>query len=105
MSVSAAVRNERRGSSMRCCGGSSGGVDGRVTFNVLTYFSTRTAHCLKLGSREMGSKAPSVTQVGVGLREMEGHENLPGRDDAGDAQFQILHAAAAGDDSDAIVRA
>lgn len=34
-----------------------------LQIKVLTNFSTRTAHCLKFGSREMGSKAPSVTRL------------------------------------------
>lgn len=34
-----------------------------VQMSALTNLSTRTAHCLKLGSREIGSKAPSVTRL------------------------------------------
>ena len=48
-------------------------------------FSTRTAHCLKFGSRDMGSNAPNVTRLELVSTKVEGHEHLAGRDDAGDA--------------------
>jgi len=53
--------------------------------------SVRTAHCLKLGSREMGSKVSRVTMLG----EVEGHEDLARGDDAGDVQFKIGDGSAA----------
>ncbi len=41
-------------------------------------FSTLTAHCLKLGSREMGSKAPRVTRLELVSEKWKGMKTWPG---------------------------
>ena len=59
----------------------------------------------EVGFARDGVEGAERDEVGVGLGEVEGHEDLAGSDDAGDAQFEVGDAAAARDDGDAVVRA
>jgi hypothetical protein len=63
----------------------------------------RTAHCLKLGSRENGIECAERDYVGVGLGKVEGHEGLARAHDAGDAEFEVRDGATATVDSDAVM--
>jgi hypothetical protein len=50
-----------------------------------------------------GIEGPQGHAVGVGFGEVKGHEDLSGCDDAGDSEFEVSDAAAAGDYVDAVV--
>src|SRR5215469_3358372 len=50
-----------------------------------------------------GVKGSEGDDVGVSFGEVEGHEDLPRGDDAGDAEFQVDDGSAAAADGDAVV--
>ena len=58
---------------------------------------------LEVGFARDGVEGSEGDDVGVGLGEVEGHEDLTGGDDAGDAELEVGDGSAAAADGDAIV--
>ncbi len=59
--------------------------------SALAVACTRTAHCLKLGSRLMGSKAPSVTRLEFVSAKWKGMKTWPG------AMMAVMRSSTSGD--------
>ena len=59
------------------------------TFSVVEVLFDADGALLEVGLARDGVEGSERDEVGVGLGEVKGHEDLAGRDDAGDAQLDV----------------
>ncbi len=81
------------------------GVDGGRLVQTCWQFFDAYRALLEVGFAGDRIEGTEGYEIGVGLGEVEGHEDLAGSDDSGDAEFEVFDGATAGDDVDAVVGA